>query len=243
MKKICSILFFCCFLFQEAIATGISYKQVILNVLYSQNRVVQFFAKLKTTTYNIQEEKFTIENTYKQDILWVRNEFLSVEIFSEKEQLLYLSLNDSQKQTVKNFAQHLSFFELDVENLFTGFYAKTEAKLLKYYESLGVNYFYFSIVEEDGKFYYKLGKNFAYVLLNKENYRTEKLVRSIYYNGKKLILTVVFKDWHPQKDKVPQGIEYYLNGKLFKQDRIFFLQFKKLVPIRDEIKLKYIKYF
>jgi hypothetical protein len=236
MKKICVALLLFFLVVQPLAAVGASHKQVILNLLNTQNRVLQFFAQLQTTTYFQQEQEPVIKNTYQQDILWIRNEFLAVEIFNKKNDLVHLSYHNknSGKKFDRKFELKSSFSALDVEHLFTGFYSKTEEKLLQFYESLGINYFHIKQVEENNQYYYQLGKDSAYIFLNKENYRTEKLVRNIYYNGEKLQFVVLFKDWDFQKPQVPKTIEYYLNGNLFKKDEVLFLQFRGLAARRSK---------
>ena len=230
MKKkfVCFLL--CCAFFLQTLSAVTSYKQVVLNLLNQPNRVLQFFAEINTSTYDLQGN---LKNTYKQNILWIRNEFLFTEIFNEQNQLIYLIYNN--QNTKNKFVKNLSFSELDVGNVFVGFFSKTQAQLLQFYESLGINYFYTFVVEEDNNYYYRLGKDSSYSLLNKENYRTEKLVRPIYFNGKELQFTVIFQDWHSQKEKIPQTIKYYLDGKLFKQDDIVYLQFKGLKEKKQNI--------
>lgn len=227
MKKIC-VCFLCgFFFFQQALWADTNYKQVALNLLNAPNRVLQFFAEVSTTTYDLQQNA---RHTYQQEILWVRNEFLSTKIFDEQNQLAYLIYNNENTQTkfVKKLSFDDIFFELDIESWFVGFFSKTEQKLFNFYESLGINYFYTSLVEENNNYYYRLGNDSAYIFLNKENYRTEKFVRYVYYNGEKLELVAIFQDWHLQKNKMPQTIKYYLNGNLFKRDDIVYLQFRGL---------------
>ena len=241
MKKAISLFVF--FFSFQVFSFGISYKQLILNQLNSPHRIFQFFSEVKTTTYSLDLQE-QITDIYFQDILWIRNEFLVIEIFSENnnqsgyEELAYLYYDN--KKTNKKFKKYFSSFsELDIEGLFTGFYAKTEDQLLKFYRSLGINYFIYKIVEENKKYYYQLGEKTSYILFNIHNYRPEKLVRTIYYNSKPFQYVVLFKNWDSQKIFFPKTIEYYLENQLIKRDDVGYLQWRGLAAKRNLLIEKY----
>ena len=240
MKKNTS-LFFIFFLFYEVFASGISYKQLILEQINSPHRVFQFLAEVETITYAFSQEE-EISDTYFQNILWIRDEFLVVEIFLQQENedsLAYLHFDNKEKKFTKHFSFPPLFSDLEVEAMFTGFYAKTQEQLLSFYRSLGVNYFTLEIVEENQNYYYRLGDSSAYILFNISSYYPERLVRTIYYNKRPIEYTVIFKNWHPTVKKIPQTIDYYLDNQLVKTDNVVYLQWRGLSSLRNQLISKY----
>ena len=205
---------------------------------------------MQTTTYRLpnasSKKKSTPQkiSSYNQAITWVRNDFLAVETFSSSKKLAHLIVQQRSKKQISQILNNQNKFSfLEVFPVFTKFYPKTEKILIQNYQNFGVNYHKVQIIKKDSTFFYQLGTEFFYILINKKNYRTEKILRTIYYDDQLLKYEIDLKDWHPQQTFIPQTIEHYLNGHLFKVDKITSLSLIGSKKRKKDFLKKYNEYF
>ncbi len=206
------------------------YKKITVNVIEAQKNLKQFFIQTETTTYEFPnaslKKKSTLKKTgdYTQTIIWIRDDFLAVKTFSSSKKLVHLVVKQKNKKNISEILDKKNKFSfLEVFPVFTQFYPKTEIALRQNYQNLGVNYHKVQIVKKDLDFFYQLGTEYFYILINRENYRTEKIQRTLYYKDQQLKYEIFLKNWHPEQMFIPQTIEHYLNGYLFKVDKIISL--------------------
>lgn len=252
MKFFFCWIFFCQIFFYLLIPTyafANEYKKVTINVIEAQKDLKQFFIQMQTTTYKFPNASTKTKSTpppksnYTQTIIWVRNDFLAIETFVPSKKLAHLIIQQKNKKKISkilNKKNKLSFLELFP--VFTQFYPRTEVKLVQNYQNFGINYHKIQVVKKDLDFFYQLGTEYFHILINRKNYRTEKIQRTIYYDNQPLKYEIRFKNWHPKQMFIPQTIEHYLNGYLFKLDTITSLSLKNSSKKKKEFLKKYNEY-
>ncbi len=230
-------------------ATANAYKKVTINVIQEQKDLKQFFIQTQTTTYEFpsinSKKKSTLKKigNYTQAITWIRNDFLAVETFSSAKKLVHLIVQRRNRKNISKIVDKKNKFSfLEVFPVFIQFYPRTEANLKRNYQNLGVNYHKIQIIKKDLDFFYQLGTEYFNILINRKNYRTEKIQRTIHYNKQRLKYEIYFKNWHPEQIFIPQTIEHYLNGHLFKVDQITSLSLTGLTKKKQIIFKKYNEY-
>ena len=251
MKFFCSLfyqIFFYLLLLNCIFAD--EYKKVTINVIEAQKELEQFFVQMQTTTYKLPDpnskKKSTLQkiSSYNQAITWVRNDFLVVETFIHAKKLVHLIVQQKTKQKISQILNKTNKFSfLEVFPVFTQFYTQTEAELVKNYQNLGINYHKIKVIKKDLDFFYQLGTEYFHILINRENYRTEKIQRTIYYDSQPLKYEIHFKNWHPKQTFIPQTIEHHLNGHLFKLDTITSLSLTGSQKRKKKFLKKYNEYF
>ena len=257
MKKLVFLLLLL-FFTKSSFAVNNGYKQVTLNVINTQKKVYQFFVELDSSTYKIDfsRQLKNIVSGYRQNILWIRGEFLGVETFNATGDLVHLILQYDDVNISKNFTDNkLSY--LEVFPAFVNFYAKEEPTLLGNYHNLGIDYTQvdtvqqglenfrnqepddFDTAQKKLEFFYKLGGEHFYILVNKNDYKIAKFSRILHYNNELLVYDLYFSSWHIDHDRIPQTIKHYLNDELFKIDEVVFIATRYLGNKRQQFLNKY----
>lgn len=247
------IIFFICMHSSSLTARLMDGEELLLNILYQQNKIIQFYFEANVKVYQIQlseiiqdvqyrkhipQEKK--EHSFQQNVTWIRDEFLGIKIKDQNEdKLLHFFIEAEGREFSKSFDENRHFSDEDTLIHFPSFYTKHLYKIKKVLYELGVYNREVSIEIKKDQVFYRLGHKGNYLLINPELYRIEEITRKIQLDGKFYPYQILFSNWHPRYPHLPRKIEFFINHHLIKEISIDKISFRGVGSYRRNIVREY----
>ena len=183
------------------------------------------------------------KNAYTQQIIFLRDDFVSVESFSKKKQLLHLLIKKGSKKYEKSLNKKRHFTEEDATHPAMLFYTRLDWKLVRDLNELGLAPLEVRLKEVGNQVFFQMGYKNEYLLIDPTSFRVVELTRSILVDGKEYPLTVKLSAWDKERNIIPQRINYYIKDRLFKSVRVVKVNFRGLGRKKRQLLKKYKKEF
>ncbi|MDX2469301.1 MAG: hypothetical protein QNL04_01855 [SAR324 cluster bacterium] len=182
-------------------------------------------------------------NAYVQQIVFVRDDFVAIESYSKKKQLLHLLMKKGSLKLEQSLNKKRTFTEEDATHPALFFYTRLDWKLIRDLNELGLAPLEVKLKEVEEEVYFQLGFGDEYLLVDPVTFRVVELNRSIQINGKSYPLTVKMSAWDKTRKIIPQKIDYYINDRLFKSIRVVKVNFRGIGRRKNLLLKKYKKEF
>ncbi len=180
---------------------------------------------------------------YVQQIVFARDDFVAIESFSKKKQLLHLLMKKGDRKLEKSIDKKRPFTEEDATHPALFFYTRLDWKLIRDLNELGLAPLEVKLKEVAQQIYFQMGYKDEYILIDPITFRVVELQRSIQIDGKSYPLTIKMGAWDKKRKIIPQKIGYYINGRLFKSIRVVKVKFRGVGRQKNQLLKKYKKEF
>lgn len=226
---------------------------ILYQVLETNQNVFQFYAELKVSVYDpeefapLNEEADTsfkpyenTEDSFKQHIVFVRDEFISIETMDAAGKLLHLFINEIGGRTFSTvMAPQRPFSDTDVFLPSLIFFTK--------FVSIFEDYLYiYEIVPnqlaygfQQDQVFYQIGSETNHIKVDPDRFKVLEIQNQIQVQGRYYPVKIEFSEWNAQKKAIPEVIRYYVKSRLFKESRIVHIQYSGIYSKRNTVVRKY----
>lgn len=179
------------------------------------------------------------KHAFRQKVVFIRDEFYAVESRGRKNQLLHISL--SQEGLFYSQAMRKTNPMSDEDAAYEPFlfYTQILSRFKRALGRVGIAPLEVDFAEAGGHMYYRLGYGDEFLLVELENFRVAEVHRQIQVGGRYYPTRIVFSNWDKRKKRIPRRIDYYIEGRLFKQLQVSKLNFSRIANSRYKLQKKY----
>jgi hypothetical protein len=232
-------------------------ESILYQIIEKNKDVTGFYAEIRVGVYdpeafsplseeanmNLKPYEIT-EKSFYQNIVYIRDEFFSVETADHTGQTLHIYIKEIGGAYIsKNLSTNRLFSDEDVIFPYLTFFTKHVSLLEQ-------ELYQFEVVPNQLKYnhlknsiLYQVGSDTNYLLIDPNSFKVLELQRQIQIQGRYFPLTFKFGEWDPQKDAIPDVTRLYANTRLFKEIRIVSLQLNGVFTQRNSITKKYQRLF
>lgn len=180
------------------------------------------------------------EKSFSQHIVFVRDEFLSIETMDQTGRVLHLYVREigGDKFSV-SFDDDRVFTEADVVYPSIILFTKHVAQLKMGLYDFGIAPNKVHILLRDHTNYYQVGSSTAHALIDPTAFRLIEMKRQVQVLGRYYPLTIQFLDWDSETGRIPQTIRFFIKSRLFKAVRISEIRFHRVFAARNRVVEKY----
>ena len=222
-------------------------------VLEQNSKIYQFYLEVKVSVFDpeafapLHEDADTTikpyaipEKSYLQNIVFVRDEFVSIETVDEFGEALHIFIDElGGKKFSENLSSTRQFNNEDIYFpaliFFTKHLALLEEQLNRFHVTpIGLTY-----IKERYKMLYKVGTDTNNLQIDPNTFKVLGMQSQIQIQGRYYPHLITFSEWNKERESIPELTRYYVNSRLFKETRIINLQFRRIYQKRNEIIKKY----
>lgn len=247
------VIFYALHPYFELYAALIEPESALYQIIEKNKEISAFFAEIKVgvfdpeafaplndeTDKNLKPYEIA-EQSFYQNVIFIRDEFLSIETVNQNRQTLHIYIKViGDSYLSKNVALERTFSDEDIQFPYVIFFTK-------YVSSLTQELYQHEIVPSQLKYnyqsnsvLYQIGSNTNYLLIDPTSFKVLELQKEIQIQGRYYPFAIKFGDWDPQKETIPDVTRMYVNGRLFKEIRITGLQLTGVFTQRNSIIKKY----
>ena len=178
-----------------------------------------------------------------QQVNFVRDDFVSIESFSKKKQLLHLLIKKGSQKLELALSKQRPFTEDDATHPALLFYTRLDWKLVRDLNELGLSPLEVKLREVGSQVFFQMGYGDEYILVDPVTFKVVELTRSILIKEKHYPLTIKLSAWDKEREVIPQKINYYIKGRLFKSVRVVKVNYRGMGRKKNQILKKYKKEF
>jgi hypothetical protein len=238
---------------KDAIAVFIKPDSVLLQVLEKNRPVAQFYAETKVSVYDpesfapLDEETNAklqpyeiVDKAYSQRVVFVRDEFLSIETLSESGTPLHIYIEEFGGARFFQSLNRDRFFAVeDVQMPATFLFTKHLSLVRSGLNNLGIVPSRLEIDHQKYLILYLIGSKENHLLVDTNSFKVLGLRRSIQIQGRYYPMTIVFSELDKKKKSIPLTSRFYINSRLIKEIRIEKMRFSSIFSRRNAIMRKY----
>ena len=228
--------------------------ELLLNIILAKKNIAQFRILTKVrvfdpfTSSSIEEknEGFTVlvekkENAFEQEIIFVRDEFLSIETKDKSKLPLHFFIMAEGIAFSKNLSDVRMFQDEDIKLPFLFLLSKSVPPLVDYLNSIGIIESNVSIKRDDIRVFYQLGTEESHLIVDPELFRIELIQQQIQYNSHNYPLRVKYSKWDSRVKFIPRLIQFMIDDRLFKEVEVTSINYRGVGAFKRKTIQKYKK--
>ena len=173
------------------------------------------------------------QRSFKQEVLFIRDEFIGIKALDLKGRLLHLSIEQNGGQQEKSLDPKRPFARQDLDFLGALAVTKNTAAFKSRLNRLGLAPTEVAIERQGERMLYRLGGLKENLLIDPMTYKIIAINRLVSIDGRDFILSVHFIGQHPQSKSLPRRIDYQINGRLFKSVTLGKFSNQNLTKVRS----------
>lgn len=234
-------------------AAFIEPNSVLYQVLEMNKYVFQFYAEVDVSVYDpesfapLDEDTNLIlqpnelkDRSYSQHIVFVRDEFVSIETVDDSDTPLHIYIHEIGGSTLmRNLSSDRSFSYEDVQLPSLILFTKHVSLLHSSLSEMGINPNQLELSHDEYLIQYLIGTKRNHLLVDTNTFKALGITRQIQYQGRYYPLTIAFSDWDKQKKSIPLTTRFYIKSRLFKEVNIDSMRFSGIFSKRNAIVRKY----
>ncbi len=223
-------------------------------VLERNGKIYQFYLEVKVNVFDpeafaalYEDAETTIkpyaipEKSYLQNIVFVRDEFVSIETLDESGEVLHIFIHElGGGKFSENLSSTRQFNNEDIYFPALIFFTKHLALLEEQLNRFDIAPIDLTYIKERYMTLYKVGTETNNLRIDPNSFKVLGMQNQIQIQGRYYPHLITFSDWNKEKESIPELTRYYVNSRLFKEIRIVSIQFRRIIyQKRNEILKKY----
>ncbi len=215
--------------------------------------ITQFYLELKVSVFDpeafapLNEEAdsnlkpYPIpEQSYTQNIVFVRDEIVAIETLNESGEALHIYFGElGGKEFSMNLGSGRVFKDEDVYYPCLSFFTKHLAQFEKELNRYEIAPSQLTYIQHHFMMLYRVGTESNNLQIDPDTFKVLGLESLIQIQGRYFPLKIIFSEWNLEKDSIPELTSYYINSRLFKESRIINIQFRRIYEKRNQFITKY----
>jgi len=180
-----------------------------------------------------------ISKSYKQSILWIRDEFLGIETSDNEDAPLHVYWKEYESVFSKNLQEGRLFSIEDVLFPPTWFYSKYFQQLKKRLSEVGFVAEEVRLVQHGFRLVFRIGNEENYLLVDPESFTLVEMSYRVVIDGTSYPLRFQIQEWDRKNRNIPLLMRYYINSRLFKEIKVENIKFRGNSGERRKFQKKY----
>ncbi len=236
-RKLLLLVLFALFVGQ-AQAKVITPDDLIQRILEANREFFQAYLELEVTVYD-PEAKSPIteaaildpipvelpEQGFRQQITFIRDDFIGIETLSPKGQLQHVWLRSGFENASQAVNPAFAGGEADLELIVLSLFTRLPDKFRRHLGNWGIAPLTVKLQEEGEEVLYRFGQGDEFLLVHPKSFLVQEIQTTLQLQGVYLPLRVRVLERDREKHLFPVRIEYRINNRLFKTLRVTKLDY------------------
>ena len=221
---------------------------LILRMLETNRELFQAYLELEVTIYDPEAQSPINDNAstdpipvelpqqgFRQQITFIRDEFIGIETYSLKGQLQHVWLRSGFQQAMQKVNPQWSASEADLDFIALSFFTRLPDKLNRHLGNWGIAPLEVTFNEVNETVMYRLGQGDEFLLVHPKSFTVQEIQTTVQLQGNYFPLRIKITERDQEKRLFPTRLEYRINNRLFKLIRVTKLNFTKAPAKRAEL--------